>query len=139
VRARLAKKNSPAIDNVPAYFRKTLAEAWGRGMTTEEAPEASEKSTEPKAKSAAEAMERYIAARLPVAQEYFAELSAEEQSPLIDQYNDQCVAVDLKLVVNKRPSKLAQTSFYKWLADVTWGLPTSEDILSYVLTGRVAV
>lgn len=139
VRARLAKKNSPSIDNVPAYFRKTLAEAWGRGMATEEAPEANERATEPKAKSAAEAMERYIAARLPVAQEYFAELSAEEQSPLIDQYNDQCVAVDLRLVANKRPSKLAQTSFYKWLADVTWGLPTSEDILSYVLTGKVAV
>jgi len=138
VRARLAKKNAPTVDNVPAYFRKTLAEAWGRGMDTEEVVEDSTSDTVPKAKSAAEAMEKYITARLPVAQEYFAELSAEEQTPLIEQYNEQCVALDLKVVTSKRPSKLALTSFYKWLADQTWGAPTSEDILSFVLTGKVA-
>lgn len=138
VRARLAKKNAAPVENVPAYFRKTLAEAWGRGMDAEEVTEESASTAVPKAKSAAEAMEKYIAARLPVAQEYFAELSAEEQSTLIDQYNEQCVAIDLKLAANKRPSKLAQTSFYKWLSDHTWGVPTSEDILSFVLTGKVA-
>jgi len=138
VRARLGKKNAPAVDNVPAYFRKTLAEAWGRGMANDDTAEISETTATPPAKSAAEAMERYIAARLPMAQEYFAELSAEEQTPMIDRYNDQCAAADLKLVTNKRPSKLAQTSFYTWLADETWGAPTSDDILSFVLTGKVA-
>jgi hypothetical protein len=138
VRARLGKKNAPAVDNVPAYFRKTLAEAWGRGMANDDTAEISEATATPPAKSAAEAMERYIAARLPMAQEYFAELSAEEQTPMIDQYNDHCAAADLKLVTNKRPSKLAQTSFYTWLADETWGAPTSDDIVSFVLTGKVA-
>jgi len=138
VRARLTKKNAPAVENVPAYFRKTLAESWGRGMEAEEVAEDSSVASVPKAKSAAEAMEKYIAARLPVVQEYFSELAAEEQTSLIERYNEQCVAIDLKLVINKRPSKLAQTSFYTWLANETWGAPTPEDILSYVLTGKVA-
>lgn len=141
VKARQAKKNAPAIDNVPAYFRKALAEAWGKGMAKQEAANEKEEASQPKpkAKSPAEAMEMLIAARLPQANEYFAELAAEEQAQLIESYNSQCAAADLRLSASKRPTKLAQTSFYRWLADQTWGQPSSDDILNFILTGKTGV
>ncbi|PLP97933.1 replication initiation protein [Cupriavidus pauculus] len=156
VRARVSASNAPAIDNVSAHFRKTLADMVARGTNsgTNSGTDGGTASTgkgrgaaeigeaavapPPPAKSAQEAMERYIAARLPSAQGYFVGLAAEEQMPLIEQYNEQCASADQKLVTHKRPTKVAQTRFYQWLADQTWGVPTADDVLSFVLTGQVA-
>lgn len=140
LKARQTKKNAPPIDNVPAYFRKALAEAWGKGMPKQEdAKEEKPQAQPPQAKSPAEAMEKLVAARLPQAQEYFLELSAEEQAQLIESYNGQCAAADLRLNAAKRPTKLAQTSFYRWLADQTWGQPSSDDVLNFILTGKTGI
>jgi len=165
IRTRESATDAPAIDNVPAYLRKILGDMAGQGVGdggggrdgrtanagkgraggTRPATGATMGATEepaapppPPAKSAKEAMERYIAARLPRAQAYFVSLADEEQMPLISRYNAQCATAELQLVTRKRPTKVAQTSFYQWLADQTWGIPTADDVLSFVLTGNVA-
>ncbi|MGE8450368.1 MAG: replication initiation protein [Pseudomonadales bacterium] len=137
-RARVAKKNSPAVDNVAAYFRKSLTEDWGKGAEVGEEKRGEAKASKTaSARTPAEAKDQYIAARLPDAQRYFLELSAEEQASLITEYNEQCAAADLRLVTSKKPTKLAQSSFFRWLAARTWGEPSSDDILSYILSGQV--
>jgi len=154
VRARVSASDVPVIESVSAYFRKILTDMVARGTDSgtssgadgnlASAGEGGAAEEEPAvvptvpAKSAQEAMERYIAARLPSAHGYFVSLAADEQIPLIERYNEQCVLADQKLATHKRATKVAQTRFYQWLADQTWGVPTADDVLSFVLTGKVA-
>ncbi|WP_029043723.1 replication initiation protein [Cupriavidus sp. WS] len=137
-KTRIGKKNVPALDNVAAYFRKAVTEDWAKAASPVEETRVDKKP--PKAVGArtpAEAKDQYIAARLPDAQAYFMELSPDEQSALISQYNEQCAAADLRLPTSKKPSKLAQSSFFRWLADRTWGEPSADDILTFILSGNV--
>jgi hypothetical protein len=48
---------------------------------------------------------------------------------MIQQYNSQQVVPALKL--KKKASKAAQTAFYKWVADETWGQPSTETLLAF--------
>lgn len=134
---RIAKKNVPAIDNVAAYFRKAVTENWAKGMDSETAAAPSESA--PKAvlaRTPEEAKSQYIAARITEAQRYFAELDPEEQEAAISRYNDQCTVPNQRVISGKKPSKAAQTAFYQWLAFETWGEPTSDDLLRFILTGN---
>lgn len=138
-KARLAKKNAPALDNVAAYFRKSVTEDWGKGMDLPDAgkdDQATGRATGG-ARTPAEARDQFIAARLPEAQNYFSELAPDEQTAFIAQYNEQCAAADLRLPAAKKPTKLAMSSFYRWLADQTWGEPSADDLLSFILTGKI--
>ena len=45
---------------------------------------------------------------------------------------------DLTLSPKKKASKLAQTSFFRWLALDTWGEPTSDDLLEFLLKSSLA-
>lgn len=140
-KARTQKKNAPGVDNVAAYFRKAVTENWAKN--SEPAPQseqpfsASATRHAATAKTPAEARDQFIAARIPQAQAYFAELDADDQSELIGKYNDQCDVANLRVIAGKKPTKAAQSSFYRWLADFTWGEPTSDDLLTFVLAGKV--
>ena len=150
-RARMSGNDAPSTANVPADFRKALADVLARsrdgvaagdaagGPDVGMAPERQAVTLTPPAKTAQEAMEHYIAARLPTARAYFVALATDEQVPLRERYNNQCAATNLRLATHKRASKPAEANFYRWLADQTWGVPTADDVLSFVLTGRVVV
>ncbi|MDF3833281.1 RepB family plasmid replication initiator protein [Cupriavidus basilensis] len=138
-RARQSKKHSTPVENVAAYFRKSLVEDWGKGQEpiseTAQSPVVAKRSA---ARTAGEARESFLAARLPEAEKYFAELSDQEQNDLIGRYNEQCESIKLKIVPAKQATKLVKTSFFTWVAARTWGEPTSEDILDFVLSGKIA-
>lgn len=137
-KARLGKKNAPAIDNVAAYFRKAVTENWAKGRDVDQVEEASQRTSKPvSARTPAEAKNQYIAARIMEAQSYFAELAPEEQTEAIARYNEQCAVPSQRIVSGKKPSKAAQAAFYEWLGLDTWGEPTSDDLLRFILSGQV--
>ncbi|HBI8622121.1 TPA: RepB family plasmid replication initiator protein, partial [Escherichia coli] len=139
-RARQAKKGVPPLDNIPAYFRKSLTEDWGKGAGKAESAGAGQQQQKPLARSPKneeDARAQYLAARIPHAQGYFGELSADDQSAMLSRYNDQCSVKELKVVAGKKPSKAAESNFFEWVAHETWGEPNAGEILNFVLSGKV--
>ncbi|AOZ11222.1 RepB family plasmid replication initiator protein (plasmid) [Cupriavidus malaysiensis] len=137
-KARLGKKNAPAVDNVAAYFRKAVTENWAKGREAEEPPEEAPRVSRPvSARTPAEAKDQYVAARINEVQGYFGELDPEEQTAAIGRYNDQCTVPSQRVVTGKKPSKAAQAAFYQWLALETWGEPSADDLLRFILSGQV--
>ncbi|MDC6179746.1 RepB family plasmid replication initiator protein [Ralstonia solanacearum] len=139
-RARQAKKGMPPLDNVPAYFRKSLSEDWGKGSGKVDGVGVGQQQQTPQARSPKteeDARAQYLAARIPQAQGYFGELSPDEQSTILSRYNDQCSVKEWKVVTGKKLSKAAETNFFKWIAHETWGEPTAGEILNFVLSGKV--
>lgn len=133
---RLAKKNAPPIDNVGAYFRRTLNEGW---KSAQAAPAVSlpgaDESAGPNGLSAEELRSRYLAERMPMAREYFKELAVEDQTALIDEYNSQTSVKQLRVSTSKKLSGVAERSFFNWVSEKTWGEPTDRELLQYLLTG----
>jgi len=139
-RARVAKKNAQPLENVAAYFRKALAEDWGKGNPpVEDVVAQSQQATAKRSRpnTELEAKEQYLLARIPEAEAYFGELAAEEQTALLERYNDQCTVKEWRVTAGKKPSKAAQTHFFEWIGNDTWGEPTTSDILSFVLNSKV--
>ncbi len=135
-RARKAKKNAPSLDNEAAYFRKALQSGW-QAPTTKTADPAK---PQPRKKvTTSDVRARYIASEIPRAREYFNELSIDDQAVLIDRYNGTVDTKNLKIIAGKRSTKLAETSFFSWLVIDTWGDPSAEDLLSFVVNGGAAI
>lgn len=65
------------------------------------------------------------------ADEYFRELDPEDQFSLIERYDSQQPIETLRLTGKKKPGKAAQATFFGWLAKVTWGEPTPEELLTF--------
>ena len=128
---RTAKKNAAPIDNVAAYFRKALT----HGYTLPQSASARQPSpeTESPQQRQAEVRQRYLARKMGEAKEYFRELEIDDQSTLIDRYNQTVELKNLKLSPGKRPTKLAEAGFFQWLALDTWGEPSIDDLLEFVL------
>lgn len=141
IKERMSKRNAPPVDNVGAYFRRTLAEGWG-------APQAA---TAPKATvvnangtpvspalSPKDLKERYIAHRIPLAKSYFNELAVEDQTALIEDYNANVSMKQLKISKSRKSSTIAEKSFFTWLGHATWGEPSDSDLLQFLLNGGSA-
>ena len=135
-RARKAKKNAPSLDNEAAYFRKALQSGW-QAPTAKTADPAK---PQPRKKvTTSDVRARYIASEIPRSREYFNELSIDDQAVLIDRYNGTVDTKNLKIIAGKRSTKLAETSFFSWLVIDTWGDPSAEDLLSFVVNGGAAI
>ena len=134
---RTTKKNAAPVDNVAAYFRKALTHGYtlADGQGTEAAAPAKES-----AQSKQEQIrDKYLAAKVEEAGAYFRELEIDDQTRLIERYNETVAgSKDLTLSPKKKASKLAQTSFFRWLALDTWGEPTSDDLLEFLLKSSLA-
>ena len=134
---RTTKKNAAPVDNVAAYFRKALTHGYtlSDGQGTEAAAPAKES-----AQSKQEQIrDKYLAAKVEEAGAYFRELEIDDQTKLIERYNETVAgSKDLTLSPKKKASKLAQTSFFRWLALDTWGEPTSDDLLEFLLKSSLA-
>ncbi|MGF6265335.1 hypothetical protein OKW49_006328 [Paraburkholderia youngii] len=128
---RATKRGAAPIENIPAYFRKALLNEYA---PTQELTE--DKSAKPvgKAEQQAQLRAKYDAWKLGDAKAYFLELEISDQSKLIARYNDSVSANNLKLSTTKKPSRLAETSFFNWLALDTWGEPTADDLLEFLLS-----
>lgn len=134
VRARQTKKGAAPIENVPAYFRKALAEKWA----TPEKSGGNKKGT-----SAAvlpmtgiteqEIREKYLASQLADARAYFDELSTTDQTGLLGRYNAWQPMQKWRLDGGKKQSATAQQAFLSWLAHETWGEPSTEDLFKFVI------
>jgi hypothetical protein len=132
-KSRQGKKNAPGLDNVAAYFRRSLAGGWGDqadGAPVKLAGRASD------AMTADDLRLKYLSAQLADAKRYFAELSDDDQSALIASYNESVTASNLKVKAGKALSKLVESSFFTWLTLQVWGEPSTDDLLAFVLRGK---
>lgn len=128
---RVTKRGAAQIENIPAYFRKALLNEYAPIQESTE-----DKSAKPvgKAEQQAQLRAKYDAWKLGDAKAYFLELEISDQSKLIARYNDSVGANNLKLSTTKKPSKLAETSFFSWLTLDTWGEPSADDLLEFLLS-----
>lgn len=129
---RVNKRGAPPVDNIPAYFRKALLNEYG--PIAESVEDIARRPASGRAEQEAQLRSRYDAWKIGEAKGYFQELDFNDQSKLIERYNESVDANNLKLNPSKKPTKLAETGFFKWLSHDTWGEPTADDLLEYVLS-----
>lgn len=123
-RRRQADKRAQKLDNVAAYFRHALQSGYA---ATEEKRAALAPS--PAKQPKVDLRERYLQQQMKLAEGYFGELDAPDQSLLIERYNDSQATSSLKL--GKKVSKASEMAFRRWLALDVWGEPTSEQLLEF--------
>lgn len=133
-RKRVEAKNMEKLDNPAAYLRRALAEKWAivEGQTPAKTV------TKPAAKKTAapdqsRLQEACMAQRDKEAEGYFHELDPSEQQMMVDEYNGQQELASLKIKIGKGKAqgKAATATFYRWLAQKTWGPVTPEQLLEY--------
>ncbi len=135
--ARLKKKNAQPIENVGAYFRKSLAGGYqaeserSKPLKQVAGLDASAGKTEDML------LAQLTAERANEARRYFDELDASEQAACMERYNEQQPAVPLRLAANRKPKKSAESAFFQWLSVDVWGEPTDRDLLNFVISRRV--
>lgn len=74
--------------------------------------------------------EAFLTYRKKEAEAYFHELDPESQSEHLAEYDEQQRVLTLKLQGRKK-TPAAADAFFRWLAQKTWGDPTSEQVLEF--------
>jgi len=123
-RKRMADTTSGELENPGAYFRAALNNGWGAPVEVKPA-----KSDQRKNDFNIKLLERYNLSQQSEAEKYFNELNKEDQSILMDRYNQQQEVASLK--VKTKATKASKVAFFQWLAIDTWGQPTQEDLLNF--------
>lgn len=123
-RKRMADTTSGELENPGAYFRAALNNGWGAPVEVKPA-----KSDQRKNDFNSKLLERYNLSQQSEAEKYFNELNKEDQSILMDRYNQQQEVASLK--VKTKATKASKVAFFQWLAIDTWGQPTQEDLLNF--------
>lgn len=126
------RKNNKKVDkleNAAAYFRMALQKKWGSNTeVTDVEPKAAAQAPNTKPDIAA----LYRAQQIEEAEHYFKELDADDQTALVNRYNEQ---QDLKsLLLKSKSTKAAQTAFYQWLMRDIWGDPSPDTLLEFAQT-----
>lgn len=121
---RAADKRAAKLENPAAYFRQALAQGWGM------AQDVAVKRAAPTPKDGVDPLEaEFELQRIADAERYFKELDAPDQTRLIEAYNKHQELAQLR--VGKKPSRAAQTAFFRWVAHATWGKATAEELLNF--------
>lgn len=131
-RRRMADASLLRLAKPAAYFRQALNHRYGDDDKSRPAPAAAPVTTRP-----IDIKEAYAARQLNQAEHYFLELNTDEQQDLVDRYNAGQGVPALRL--DGKATRLAQTAFFRWLAQETWGEPSSEELLEFaqdILTGK---
>ena len=115
----LDRKLSP-LTSPSAYFRNALKE----GYAQENKPQ------EVRSKPLVDIRSAYLQKRTSEAEQYFAELEADEQTELMVKYDEQQVTPSLRFG-KKKASKSVIATFYGWLAMNTWGEPTQDELIEF--------
>jgi hypothetical protein len=123
-KARMADRKLAKLERPAAYFRHALTNRYQEqeGAVT----------PAPKGKPKIDIKAEYQTKRLAEAEEYFKEIDPQDQTVLIEKYNTQQMVEKSRIA--KKPSKLAQAGFFRWLAAETWGEPTSDELLEFAQT-----
>ena len=121
---RILDRKQTKIENPAAYFRHALTKRYVPTPDTGTATSAAVAIQKP-----VDIKDTYAAYRANEAERYFKELDPNDEESVIQRYNNQQVIPALKL--KKKASKAAQTAFYRWLADETWGQPSTETLLAF--------
>ena len=121
---RILDRKQTKIENPAAYFRHALTKRYAPTPVTGTATVAAVAIQKP-----VDIKDTYAAYRANEAERYFKELDPSDEESLIQRYNNQQIVPALKL--KKKAAKAAQTAFYRWLADETWGQPSTETLLAF--------
>ncbi|HET9643464.1 MAG TPA: replication initiation protein [Burkholderiaceae bacterium] len=121
---RMADKRSDKLDNPAAYFRHALQHRYAAPAEEAQQHHQQEKTVSPKI----DLREAYLQEQLVNIEGYFKELDSEDQSALIERYNEQTIG---PLKLTKKTSKVAEAGFRRWLVKDVWGEPTSEDLVDF--------
>ena len=121
---RIADRKQTKIENPAAYFRHALTKRYAPVVDADGARSDVVATAKP-----VDIKDAYAAYRTGEAEHYFKELDLSDEESMIQRYNSQQVVPALKL--KKKTSKAAQTAFYKWVADETWGQPSTETLLAF--------
>jgi hypothetical protein len=124
---RMHEKKGPKIENPAAYFRQALNNRWA-SVADAEVKRETVASAQPTAANHLDDM--YAAERMAESEKYFAELDAPDQDALIERYNQGQDLKGLKLSKEKI-SKAASAAFFRWLANDTWGAPSTAQLLAF--------
>lgn len=120
---RMADKRADKLENPAAYFRHALQHRYA--APAEDAQARPQESSSSKL----DLREAYLQAQLADIEGYFNELDAEDQSSLIERYNEQ--AIGLLKLSKKKASKAAEAGFRRWLIKDVWGEPRPEDLVDF--------
>ncbi len=122
-KARMHDKKLSALNSPAAYFRNAVKQ----GLAKDLAPK------EQQPKQQVDIRAAFLSRRTEEAGRYFQELEADEQTALMERYNEQQVAPSLKFGKNK-PKNSVVAAFYGWLSMDTWGEPSAEELLTFAET-----
>lgn len=125
-RNRMADKKLKAIVNVAAYFRQALTQSFANDV--EDNAPVKQDSGSSKNKNF-DIQDVFRAHQIEEAENYFNELDAIDQGKIVEEYNVSQSLSSLRLT--SKPTKVARSSFFNWLATRTWGEPTAEDLLQF--------
>lgn len=129
-RQRVNDRKLAPLGKPAAYFRQALINryAGASAAAVPSAPSPTPTSVAASGKSI-DIRSAFGLQRQDEAGRYFGDLDLADQSRLIEQYNAQQSAAQLR--IKKKATRLAQTAFYRWLALDTWGEPTSDELLTF--------
>ena len=121
---RMEDRKLPKLDSTAAYFRKAVDFKYAED---EKQPTVSDK---PKVDIRVVFLQR----RISEAEAYFKELDPDDQTVLLEKYNNQQPTETLRFHAQKRLGKSVLSTFYGWLAQDTWGEPSAEELLAFAQT-----
>lgn len=123
---RINDRKLAKLENPAAYFRQALANGYA---AVEDATPATPKAGEAGQGKPLDIREAFASHQNAQAEEYFDSLDTEDQASAIERYN--AFQQTSTLQIKKKPSRVAQMAFWRWLAKETWGEPTAEQLLSF--------
>lgn len=132
VQARVAKKDLVPVTSVTAYLEKAAAEGWASPASV--VPQVAEEPRPVEVRQTAEDIRLQILfQRIPQAEAYFSAESTESQRAMVEEYNEQQTMRKWRVSTSKAPTKMAQQTFYLWLARKAFGDPSEEDVVSFAV------
>lgn len=136
VEARI--KRPPKVENPAALFKDALKKGYGKSALPKPNSEA-DVAKSPK-KNMEAILANYHAAQLQRAQEMFGEMNPDQQEQNLSEFEEtvlptQSAHANREFKKRGLDSPMVSAAFYRWLANRTWGEPTSDDILRFVLEG----
>jgi len=143
---RIAYKKASVIENPAAYLRNAVARGYGASeemalagemhdtqIKGEPSTPARSGGAGEKSSSQSKLVDAFMMKQSKEAEAYFNERGSADQDALVERYNAQQEIRGFRIKKGK-PFKGAQSAFLRWLAQDTWGQPSTENLLEFAQT-----